>query len=269
MNIGETMNDTTFLGVSTAWIISGAWSLLVALAVFAAGWFLAGVLSNYARGLLSTRLRRDATIGPLIGEVVRYGILFVTFIIVLGQFGVQTASILTVLGAAGLAIALALQGTLSNIAAGILLIFLRPFNVGDYIDADGIVGTVVEIGLFGTQLRSYEGVFVFAPNSKLSNAKITNYTREASRVVELKFNVPRNANIGEVRREVVAAVVGDYVTAETKAEVLIDTIGDASLTMTLRVPVRSRDWNLAKADLQEKLIEVIDRAGGFVPPAQA
>lgn len=263
------MNDLGFLGISTAWLISGLWSLLIALVVLTAGWFLAGLVSNSVRNLLSTRLRRDATVGPLVSQVVRYGILFVTFIIVLGQFGVQTASILAVLGAAGLAIALALQGTLSNIASGILLIFLRPFNVGDYIDADGIVGTVVEIGLFGTQLRTYDGVFVFAPNSKLSNAKITNYTREASRVVELKFNVPRNADFGEMRRQVQSGLIGDHVSAETKAEVLIDTIGDDVVTMTLRVPVRSRDWNLARADLQEKLMTVIDRAGRFVPPAQA
>ena len=243
--------------------------MVIAVAVLAAGWFLAGLVSNSVRNLLSARLRRDATVGPLISQVVRYGILFVTFIIVLGQFGVETASILAVLGAAGLAIALALQGTLSNIAAGILLIFLRPFNVGDYIDADGIVGTVVEVGLFGTQLRTYDGVFVFAPNSKLSNAKITNYTREASRVVELKFNVPRNADLGEVRRQVQEGMIGDHVSAETKTEVLVDTVGDAAVTMTLRVPVRSRDWNLARADLQEKLLAVVDRAGGFVPPAQA
>jgi small conductance mechanosensitive channel len=261
------MNDAV-VGFSSAWMIASAWSLLIALAVLAAGWFLAGLVSNYVRNLMGTRLKRDATVGPLVSQVVRYGILFVTFIIVLGQFGVETASILAVLGAAGLAIALALQGTLSNIAAGILLIFLRPFNVGDYIDADGIVGTVVEVGLFGTQLRTLEGVFVFAPNAKLSNAKITNYSREASRVVELKFNVPRTADVADVRRQVQQGLTGDYVAAEATPEVLVDTLADTSVTMSVRIPVRSRDWNMARADLQEKLKLVIDRAGGFAPPAQ-
>jgi small conductance mechanosensitive channel len=263
------MNNTAVFGIPTAWIITNVWSLLVALAVLAAGWFLAGLVSNYVRRLLGNRLKRDATVGPLVSQVVRYGILFVTCIIVLGQFGVETASILAVLGAAGLAIALALQGTLSNIAAGILLIFLRPFNVGDYIDADGIVGTVVEIGLFGTQLRTYDGVFVFAPNSKLSNAKITNYSREASRVVELKFNVPRDADIEIVRQQIQQGVVDDYVSGDNKAEVLIDTLADSTVTMVLRVRVNSRDWNMARSDLQEKLKLVLDRAGGFAPPAQA
>jgi len=263
------MNNTAFFGISTAWVIANVWSFLVALAVLAAGWFLAGMVSSYVYNLLRQRLKRDATVGPLVSQIVRYAILFVTFVIVLGQFGVETASILTVLGAAGIAIALALQGTLSNIAAGILLIFLRPFNVGDYIDADGIVGTVVEVGLFGTQLRTYDGVFVFAPNSKLSNAKITNYSREASRVVELKFNVPRSADIAQVRGEVQQGLVGDYVAPASRPEVLVDTLTDTSVTLAVRVPVRSSDWNMARADLQEKLKIVIDRAGGFAPPAQA
>ncbi|WP_108396502.1 mechanosensitive ion channel family protein [Devosia submarina] len=263
------MNNTAIFGIPTAWFLGNLWSLLVALAVLAAGWFLAGLVSGYVRSLLGTKLKRDATVGPLVSQIVRYAILFVTCIIVLGQFGVETASILAVLGAAGLAIALALQGTLSNIASGILLIFLRPFNVGDYIDADGIIGTVVEVGLFGTELRTHDGVFVFAPNSKLSNAKITNYSRGASRVVELKFNVPRSADIGRVRSEVQQGVVGDYVAADSQPEVLVDTLADATVTMVLRVRVNSRDWNMARADLQEKLKTVLDRAGGFAPPAQA
>lgn len=263
------MNDTAIFGIPTAWLLANLWSLLVALAVLAAGWFLAGLVSSYVRTLLSNKLKRDATVGPLVSQIVRYGILFVTCIIVLGQFGVETASILAVLGAAGLAIALALQGTLSNIAAGILLIFLRPFNVGDYIDADGIIGTVVEVGLFGTQLRTLDGVFVFAPNSKLSNAKITNYSREASRVVELKFDVPRNADIAQVRNAVQQGLVGDFVAVDNRPEVLVDTLADSAVTMVLRVRVNSRDWIVARADLQEKLKAVLDRAGGFAPPAQA
>ena len=177
------MTEATVFGVSTAWLIASVWSALVALAVLVAGWILANLISSNIARVLPERLHRDRTIVPLFSQVVRYGILVVTVIIVLGQFGVETASILAVLGAAGLAVALALQGTLSNIAAGILLVLLRPFNVGDQIDADGIVGTVVEIGLFGTQMRNMENVFMFVPNSKLSNARITNFTREPGRFV--------------------------------------------------------------------------------------
>lgn len=263
------MNDAAIFGISTAWIIANVWSLLIALAVLVGGWIIAGFVSRYVSALLYQRLKRDATVAPLVGQVVRYAILFVTIIVVLGQFGVETASILAVLGAAGLAVALALQGTLSNIAAGIMLLFLRPFNVGDYIDADGIVGTVVEVGLFATQLRTMEGVYMFAPNSKLSNAKIINYSREASRIVEMKFEVPRSANLDEVRQTVSGGLVAAPLAKDAKPEILVDTLGESKITMVARVPVASRNWWQARSELQERLKTVVDDAGGFAPPASS
>ncbi|WP_127753506.1 mechanosensitive ion channel domain-containing protein [Devosia sp. 1566] len=261
------MLDSDFLALSTTWIIANVWSGLVALVVLVGGWMLAGLLSRYVVQLLPGRLHRDPTIVPLLSQVVRYGVLLVTIIIVLGQFGVQTASILAVLGAAGLAVALALQGTLSNIAAGILLVLLRPFNVGDQIDADGIAGTVVEVGLFATQMRTAEGVFMFAPNSKLSNAKIINYTREASRVLELKFNVPRTADIGAVRQAVLAGLTSGQPEAAGQPEILVDALGDSTVTLAVRVAVSSRNWMQARADMQERLKSVLDTANGFAQPA--
>jgi len=261
------MVETAFFGISTAWILAHLWSGAVALLVLIGGWLASGFLSRHIASLLPRPLGSDSTIVPLLSEIVRYAILLITLIIVLGQFGVQTASILAVLGAAGLAVALALQGTLSNIAAGILLVFLRPFNVGDYIDADGIVGTVVEIGLFGTQLRTQEGVFMFAPNSKLSNAKILNYSREASRVVEIKFNVPRTADIQQVRMAVAQGLSSEHKVEGQEPDVQVDTLADATITLAVRVPVASKDWSVARSALQERLKQVLDANNGFAPPA--
>lgn len=258
------MINDAFLGISTAWIITNLWSLIIAVVVLVGGWFIAKLVSGYATALLSQRLRHDVTIAPLVGQVLRYAILFVTIIVVLGQFGVETASILAVLGAAGLAIALALQGTLSNIAAGIMLVFLRPFNAGDYIDADGIVGTVVEVGLFATQLRTIDGIFIFAPNSKLSNAKILNYSRERSRVVEIKFTVPRSANLKTVRSTVEESLKTKFSTPDTRPEILVDALADTTVTLAARIPVASRDWWRARSFLQERLKETLDHANGFV-----
>lgn len=263
------MTDSAFFGVSTAWLLAGAWSLLVAIVVLVAGWIIANFLSRALSGLIASRVRNSAIVAPLIGQVVRYAVLFVTIIVVLGQFGVETASILAVLGAAGLAIALALQGTLANIAAGIMLVFLRPFNAGDYIDADGIVGTVVEVGLFATQMRTIDGVFLFAPNSKLSNAKIMNYSREPDRFVEVKFNVPRSADLGVVRSELIGAMRTDYSDPKAVSEVLVDTLGDSSMTLVARVPVRSRDWRRARSEVQERVKGVLDAHNNFAPRASA
>lgn len=255
-------NDIVF-GISTAWVISNVWSLLVALVVLAAGWFIAKLISGYVTTLLSRSLHHDITIAPIVGQAVRYAILFVTLIVVLGQFGVQTASILAVLGAAGLAVALALQGTLSNIAAGIMLVVLRPFNAGDYIDADGIVGTVVEVGLFSTQLRTRDGIYIFAPNSKLSNARILNYSREPSRIVELTFDVPRSADLEAVKSAVASSLKTEYSEAALKPEILVEALGDSNVTMTARVPVHSRKWWQARSVLQERLKVTLDDAKGF------
>ncbi len=258
-------NDAVF-GISTAWIIANVWSVLIAILVLIAGWIVAGVLSRWSAGLIASRLRRDATVAPLVGQVVRYAVLFVTIIVVLGQFGVETASILAVLGAAGLAVALALQGTLSNIAAGIMLVFLRPFSVGDYIEADGgIVGTVVEVGLFATQLKTQEGVYIFAPNSKLSNAKIANYSRERTRVVELKFKVPRTADLSRVRAALTERLKSEFSEPGLEPEIWTDTVEDSAITLVARVPVRSAEWWTARSALQDRLKATLDEAAGFAP----
>ncbi len=256
------MNDDVIPGVSTAWLISNLWSVLVAILVLAAGWFIARIVSRYATVLLSRSVQQDQTIVPIVGQSIHYAIMAVTIIVVLGQFGVQTASILAVLGAAGLAVALALQGTLSNIAAGIMLVFLRPFNTGDFIDADGIVGTVVEVGLFSAQLRTRDGVYIFVPNSKLSNARILNYTREPSRMVEITFNVPRGADLDVVRSKVSPALETEFSPPGTRPEILVETLGDTSISMTARVPVRSSDWWQARSVLQEKLKTSLDAMNG-------
>jgi small conductance mechanosensitive channel len=261
------VNNDIF-GLSAAWVLANAWNVLVALLVLVAGWIIAGFVSKQVAHLVQSRLRGDATVAPLVGQVVRYGILFVTIIVVLGQFGVETASILAVLGAAGLAIALALQGTLSNIAAGIMLVFLRPFNVGDYIDADGsIVGTVVEVELFATRLRTIDGVYMFVPNSKLSNARIINYSREKSRVVEMKFTVPRSADIEAVRGQLRNELRTGATEGADAIDVWVDTMDASNVTLVARVPVRSADWWTARSDLQEKLKQVLDRNNGFAPAA--
>ena len=126
----------------------------------------------------------DTTLKPLILNIIRYSIYVFVVAAVLAQFGVQTASIITVLGAAGLAIGLALQGTLSNIASGVMLILLSPLKVGEYIDAEGVAGTVVEIGLFSTNLKTFDGIYVSVPNSTLWSSTIRNYSRFPTRRVD-------------------------------------------------------------------------------------
>lgn len=253
------------LDTSTVWLIDNGLNLLTALAVLVIGLFLAGFLSRHAADFLPRTQRIDRTITPILAQVIRYGIMTITVVIVLSQFGVDTTSILAVLGAAGLAVALALQGTLSNMAAGIMMIWLRPFNVGEYIDAEGIAGTVVEIGLFATKLRTYDGIFVFAPNSRLWSAKVTNFTRERTRMVETKVGIAYSADIAVARAALLEVATDSRVLAEPKPFVFVDELGDSAVVLCLRSWVAGSEWWQASVDFREAAKLRLDAAGIEIP----
>jgi small conductance mechanosensitive channel len=160
-----------------------------ALVILIAGFIVAGWAQKALHRALTRSGKIDATVTPFLANTVRYTILIFVLIAVLAQFGVQTASIIAALGTIGLAIGLALQGTLSNVAAGLMLLFLRPFRVGGTVDADGIVGTVAEIGLFATQMKTPDGVFLAVPNGSLLGRSIKNFSRNPTRRVDVVVGV--------------------------------------------------------------------------------
>ena len=135
-------------------------NILAGIGTLIIGFWLSGRAAKFIRVQTGKISRVDPTLSPILASIARYAGLILTFVVALGQFGIQTTSIIAVLGAAGLAIGLALQGTLSNVAAGIMLLLLRPFGVGDWIEANGISGTVREIGLFATQIDTFENVYI-------------------------------------------------------------------------------------------------------------
>ncbi len=179
MNESQQMYD--LLAVAGDLVVQYGFDLVGAVVMLIAGWTLAGWAQRSMLRVLGRVPKIDDTLKPFIASVVRYGILVFILVAVLAQFGVQTASIIALLGAMGIAIGLALQGTLQNIAAGIMLLFLRPFRIGDYIDAEGLAGTVDEIGLFTTQMHTYDGVYVEVPNQQLWNRAIKNFSRLPTR----------------------------------------------------------------------------------------
>ena len=164
--------------------------ILLAILVLVAG----SILGKWVARTVALALARsgaiDETARPALAAAARYAVLVIAIVAALSQIGVQTASLLAALGAAGLAIGLALQGTLANIAAGIMLLWLRPFRVGDYIEivsGTPFAGTVREIGLFACQIETYDGLFLFAPNSTIWAVPLRNHSRNAGRLVS--FNV--------------------------------------------------------------------------------
>ena len=254
------------LDALTGWAMTQAYSIATGLVVLVVGWWLSGFISSRLQKLLARSTIIDDTISPVLCQLVRYGILIVTLVIVLSQFGVATTSVLAVLGAAGLAIALALQGTLSNIAAGVMLVWLRPFSSGEYIETDSVSGTVTEIGLFATRLTTPGGLFLFVPNSQLWNASITNFSRLPERRVELRIGIAYDSDIARARSILLGlANRQDQVLSIPAPVVHVEALGDSAITMLLRFWVPSELYWDAVFAFREAAKLAMDNAGIEIP----
>lgn len=241
--------------------VAGAVLLLVA------GWFIARWAERGVRRLIAPSAHVDPTLKPLLGSLVRYAILIFVVIAALAQFGVQTTSIIAVVGAAGLAIGLALQGTLANIAAGVMLLFLRPLEVGEYIESDGVAGSVDEIGVFTTQLRTFDGVFISVPNSQLWNKTIRNYSRLPTRRLDIAISIGYRDDLERalaVMREVLGA--DERILPHPEAKVLVTAL-DGGFTATMSAWTRSADFDDLKSDLLRIARERLSEAGISTPYA--
>lgn len=209
--------------------------VLAALGILLVGWYLSSWLSRRAKNFLLAREFVDNTIALFIAAVVRYGMLVLVIVTALAKFGVQSASIFAVLGAAGLAIGLALQGTLSNIAAGIMLIFLRPMRVGETIETGTLIGTVEAVGLFTTELRRFDGLYVSVPNSQIWSSQIINYTRNPSRRLEVVVGVSYGTNLDEARTALLEAARSiPAILPDPKPEVLVTAFSADAVNLSLR-----------------------------------
>jgi small conductance mechanosensitive channel len=237
-----------------------------ALLLLVVGWVVANRANYGIRRLLARQDRIDPTLSGLIASLVRYTILIVILVAVLGQLGIQTTSILAALGAAGLAVGLALQGTLSNIAAGMMLLWLRPFKVGDYIDSGSVAGTVVELGLFASELHSWDGIYQFVPNSELWNKRIINYSRLPTRLVDLAFGVSYDDDLAKGQK-VLRKLAGDdeRVASDPAPQTFVDELGDSAVVLRLRVWAANSDyWTLRRA-LTERGKTALEAAGLSIP----
>lgn len=240
-----------------------------ALAVLIIGLMLAGLLQRWTRNALGRLDRFDQTLALFIAKAVKYVTQILVLVTVLAQFGVQTTSMIAALGAAGLAIGLALQGTLANIAAGIMVLVLRPFNVGDYIEAGGISGTVDEIGLFVSQLRTADGVFVCAPNGELWNNVITNYSRHPTRRLELAIGIGYGDDIDKALKTLLdLAKADERVLADPAPAVMVKSLDDSAVTVALRAWATTDDfWSLTR-DITRQAKEAFDTAQISIPYPQ-
>tara|TARA_R110002167_G_scaffold57769_1_gene163403 strand:+ start:832 stop:1719 length:888 start_codon:yes stop_codon:yes gene_type:complete len=246
--------------------ITYGWSVIGAILILLIGWTLAGWAERTVARMLGRLSTVDGTLKPFMASLTRYGIMALTVIAVLAQFGVQTASIIALLGAAGIAVGLALQGTLQNIAAGIMLLILRPLKVGDYIDAEGIAGTVHAIGLFLTELETFDGVYRSVPNAQLWSRQILNYTRLPNRRIDHTVGISYGDSIDAAFAALSAVMQAEArILPEPPPQVMVMALADSSVNINMRCWCRREDyWNLL-FDLRKQSKEALDAAGITIP----
>ena len=256
----ELVENVIAIGVEYGVDIAGAIVLLVV------GWTVAGWIRRVIRRTLDSASVLDETLKPLIANLVRYAVLIFVLIAVLNQFGVQTTSIIAVLAATGLAIGLALHGTLANVASGVMLLFLRPFNVGEYVEAGGIAGTVAEIGLFNTEIKSSAGPGLVVPNSKIWDGPITNFSRNPTRRFDLAVGIGYDDDIDGALALLMGLMTGDgRVLGDPEPLVFVQSLGDSAVIINLRAWTRSGDYGATVWDLNKEIITELQATGYSIP----
>ncbi len=247
-------------------VVSYAGQVLGATIILIIGFYLAGKLSKLVRKKLGVFDKIDPLIVPIIGNIIRYGIIIITLIAVLGQFGVQTTSIIAVLGAAGLAIGLALQGTLSNVAAGVMLLLLRPFTTGDWVETGNVSGTIREVGLFTTIIDTFDNVYVSIPNSSIWNSTITNHSHYETRRIDVDIGIHYDTNL-DLASEVLLKLAEDerVLDKPKKPQFLVMKYDDSAIVVRLRLYSHTKDWYAVYTDLMRKLKPALDEAGIKIP----
>lgn len=230
------------------------------------GWFIAGRVGNYIERLFSKTKRIDATLGQFFSSMARYTIIAFTIIAVLNQFGVQTASLIAVLGAAGLAIGLSLQGTLSHVASGVMLLFFRPFKVGDFIEVGGQMGTVKKLSLFMTELAMVDNVQILIPNGKVWDQAMKNYSANSTRRMEFILGIAYDADMDKAIKAVNAVLKKEARLLEEPAPlVAVNALNDSSVDLVIRAWAKKEEFWDVKFAIQKQLKEAMDKAGIEIP----
>ena len=250
--------------------LMSSWGLQVigAIAVLIVGRWAAGFIRKNVQRALE-RARTDASLVLFVSSLVYYLVLTVVVIAVLNLFGIETTSLIAVLGAAGLAVGLALQGTLSNFAAGVMLLIFRPFRIGDFVDTAGIAGTVQEIGIFVTILNTPDNVKMIVPNSEIGSGIIKNFSANDQRRNDLVIGISYDDDIGVAVRTIEKVLKSEgRVRSEPEAVVVVGELGDSSVNLLVRPWCDASDYWPLRWDLTRKLKEELEKAGCSIPYPQ-
>ena len=241
-------------------------SVIGAIIILIVGWTVAGIVARSIRNTSAKSERIDTTLGSFFASLAKYAILAFTIIAVLSRFGVETTSFVAVIGALGLAIGLSLQGTLANVASGVMLIIFRPFKVGDFVDIAGTSGTVKDITLFTTELATPDNVKIIAPNGAVWGNTISNFSSNAARRVDMVMGIGYGANIDHAIK-----TMDDIIKADSRVHTdpapffAVGELADSSVNIIIRVWANAGDYWGVKFDLTKQFKEAFDREGIEIP----
>ncbi len=263
----EQMSEGAEAAIEAAVGMLSTWGLSVvgAIALLIVGRIVAGwVRSRMTQGL--AKANTDPTLIPFFASLAYYIVLGVVLIAVLGLFGIETTSLIAVFGAAGLAVGLALQGTLSNFAAGVMLLIFRPFKVGDFVEVAGQAGTVAEITIFNTLLNTGDNVRVMIPNSGVFGDTIKNYSFNDTRRIDLVMGIGYGDDIGRAIEIIERVVKGDSRTLSDPAPtVAVHELADSSVNLVVRPWCAKADYWALRWDLTRALKEQLEAGGCNIP----
>ena len=192
------------------------------------------------------------------------------FVTVISKLGIETSAFVTILGAAGLAIGLSLQGSLSNFAGGVLIIMFKPFKVGDFIEAQGVSGTVQQIQIFVTQLATVDNQIIFVPNGALSNGNIINYSYAETRRANIIINISYDSNLKKAK-EIIFEIIHNHpaILKEPEPVILVDSLGDSSVNIAVRPWSKIEDFFTMRSDILEQIKQQFEENKITIPFPQS
>lgn len=247
-------------------VLEGATNILFAVAILIIGLFVANKSKSIIANTAKKHQNLDDTLFSFLGNVSKYIILAFVAIAVLNRFGIQTASIIALLGAAGLAVGLALQGTLTNLAAGVMLLIFRPYKVGDFIDAADRFGKVTEIDLFTTILQTFDNQQIIIPNSQIWGSQIVNHSHHGIRGVDMTFSVAYKENTDEVRKVINSVLDNNPNILKTPAPfVEVSTLNDSSVDFIVRPFCKGEHYFAVLFSVPEEIKKALDAAEIEIP----
>lgn len=259
------LNENSIFGINykeiNHWLISAGTNLLMAIFILVIGFWLANVLSRLVKkGMLKSKV--DAGLVTFLGSFISLASKIMVVITAITQLGIQMTSFITVLGAAGLAIGMAFSGTLSNFAGGIMILVLKPFKVGDTINAQGQQGTVKEIQIFNTYLYAPDNKVIILPNGPVANGSIVNITREKNRRLDIVLPVSYGCDIKKVFDLIEKVIANDTrVLNDPKYKIAVQELSASGLNFTIRVWVNHKDYNEVLFDLNHSIYQNFTDAG--------